>query len=156
MRLSELSYLTEHNTKPDTTVATSVTRHCHGANDHTNYLSRFQIVGQGHNDFFLRIKESLLIHKDRPSLNKDEYSTPLYPFLIPSLPLSPAIYFLYFIIFCHNFFLTCSFNFYPLCSFNVISITLYPCYQSLSHLILNPITVSIFHENFNSDLTKYN
>lgn len=83
VRLSEhlaLSYLTERNTKPDTTVSTPVTKHCHGTNAHLNDPSSFKIVGQGQNEFCLRVKESLLIHKDQPSLNKDDDSTPLYLF----------------------------------------------------------------------------
>ena len=40
----------------------------------------FEIIGSARNDFHLRIKESLLIQKDNPILNKTVKSTPLMLF----------------------------------------------------------------------------
>ena len=47
---------------------------CHGN------IANFKIVGSANNDFFLRIKESLLIHKLKPSINSKEKSIPLQLF----------------------------------------------------------------------------
>ena len=43
-------------------------------------IKDFKIVASDDNPQRLRIKESLLIKKDQPSLNKNTYSTPLYLF----------------------------------------------------------------------------
>ena len=43
----------------------------------------FKIIGSSHTDFALCIKESLLIHKDKPKLNISDRSMPLYLFEWP-------------------------------------------------------------------------
>ena len=43
----------------------------------------FKIIGSSHTDFTLCIKESLLIHKDKPKLNISDRSMPLYLFECP-------------------------------------------------------------------------
>ena len=40
-------------------------------------ISDFKIIGSASNDYLLCLKESLLIHKDKPLLNKNEKSIPL-------------------------------------------------------------------------------
>ena len=40
----------------------------------------FKIIGSSHTDFTLCIKESLLIHKDKPKLNISDRTMPLYLF----------------------------------------------------------------------------
>ena len=42
--------------------------------------SNFKIIGSSHTDFTLSIKESLLIHKDKPKLNISDRSMPIYLF----------------------------------------------------------------------------
>ena len=52
-------------------------------NDQNNCLvniSNFKIIGKAENDFFLRIKESLLIRKLKPTLNNQDNSIPLQLF----------------------------------------------------------------------------
>ena len=43
-------------------------------------IANFKIVGNASNDYFLRIKESLLIHKLKPTINSKEKSIPLQLF----------------------------------------------------------------------------
>ena len=40
-------------------------------------INDFEIIGSAKNDYHLRIKESLIIHKDNPVLNKNVNSIPL-------------------------------------------------------------------------------
>ena len=74
------SYRTNKNTKPDTTNTTSVTTHCHLNEKHKNELSSIKIIGSENNPYYLKIKESLLIHMHNPIINKDVVSVPLYLF----------------------------------------------------------------------------
>ena len=74
------SYRTNKNTKPDTTNTTSVTTHCHLNEKHKNELSSIKIIGSENNPYYLKIKESLLIHMHNPIINKDIMSVPLYLF----------------------------------------------------------------------------
>lgn len=74
------SFCTENDMKPDTTKSTSVTKHCHLTNKHKNDYSSFKVIGQAENEFHLKIKESLLVQRNRPSINKQEDSIPLYLF----------------------------------------------------------------------------
>ena len=61
--------------------ATAVYEHISGMG-HEGNLDDFEIIGResSRNDFFLRVKESLLIKKHKPKLNENEASTPLYLF----------------------------------------------------------------------------
>ena len=47
---------------------------CNGA------LENFEVIGRANNDFFLKIKESLLIRKFKPTLNSKDKSIPLLLF----------------------------------------------------------------------------
>ena len=40
-------------------------------------INDFKVIGSAKNDYHLRIKESLVIHKDNPVLNKNVNSIPL-------------------------------------------------------------------------------
>ena len=75
-----LSYRTNKNTNPNTTTATAVTKHCHTQEKHNNDHSSMKILGTENNPFYLKIKESLLIHKINPAINRDNESIPLYLF----------------------------------------------------------------------------
>ena len=61
--------------------ATAVYEHISGTG-HEGNLDDFEIIGResSRNDFFLRVKESLLIKRHKPSLNENVASTPLYLF----------------------------------------------------------------------------
>ena len=50
--------------------------------NHQGSLDDFEIMGRenSRNDFFLRVKESLLIKRHKPKLNENEASTPLFLF----------------------------------------------------------------------------
>ena len=75
-----ISYKTNNNMNPNTTKTTAVTHHCHNNEKHKNNLSSINIIGSANHPFHLKIKESLLIHKLNPELNKDQESLPLYLF----------------------------------------------------------------------------
>ena len=47
---------------------------------HQVSIDDFSILATGRNNFELELKESLLIHRDKPSLNKTTTSAPLYLF----------------------------------------------------------------------------
>ena len=52
---------------------------------HTNHqrdLTDFEVIGRDNtrNDFFLKVKESLLIKRHKPKMNENEASTPLFLF----------------------------------------------------------------------------
>ena len=59
---------------------TAVLDHLNQSGECSGDLSNFDIIGRANNDFFLRIKESLLIHKFKPSLNNKDKSIPLQLF----------------------------------------------------------------------------
>ena len=58
---------------------TEVRKHIHDCG-HVSSFDNFEIIGQAGNDFHLRIKESLLIKKWKPSLNIALDTMPLYLF----------------------------------------------------------------------------
>ena len=59
--------------------ATAICKHCHHQN-HVNCTDNFKIMGNFVNNYFLQLKESLLILKLKPSLNFAKESMPLYLF----------------------------------------------------------------------------
>ena len=59
--------------------ATAIRKHCHHQN-HVNCTDDFKIVGNSVNNYFLQLKESLLILKLRPTLNVAKESMLLYLF----------------------------------------------------------------------------
>ena len=60
---------------------TAVLDHINQPNQCSGTIDSFEIIGGAKNDFFLKIKESLLIKKIKPSLlNKNSYSVPLQLF----------------------------------------------------------------------------
>ena len=59
--------------------ATVIRKHCLHQN-HVNGTDNFKIMGNSVNNFFLQLKESLLILKLKPSLNVAKESMPLYLF----------------------------------------------------------------------------
>ena len=59
--------------------ATAVRKHCHHQN-HVNCTDNFKIMGNSVNNYFLQLKESLLILRLKPSLNVAKESMPLYLF----------------------------------------------------------------------------
>ena len=48
--------------------------------DHAVSLGDFKISAISNSEFYLKIKESLLISRDKPELNRNEKSLPLYLF----------------------------------------------------------------------------
>ena len=60
-------------------VDTAMKKHCHDENHSINKES-FTIIAREENSFHLKIKESLLIKRDKPTLNNNIYSTPLLLF----------------------------------------------------------------------------
>ena len=69
------SILTEKNLKYTEKDATAIRKHCHTAD-----TSCFSLVGNVANKYHLKLKESLLILKMKPSLNVAKESMPLYLF----------------------------------------------------------------------------
>ena len=59
---------------------TSILTHLNQSTNCNGSLDNFKIIGRANNDFFLRIKESLLIKKFKPALNQSGKSIPLYLF----------------------------------------------------------------------------
>ena len=59
--------------------ATAIRKHCHHQN-HVNCTDDFKIMGNSVNNYFLQLKESLLILKLKPWLNVAKESMPLYLF----------------------------------------------------------------------------
>ena len=60
---------------------TAVLNHLHRKDSCTGTLQSFDIIGMAKNDFFLKIKETLLIKKIKPSLlNPNGQSVPLHLF----------------------------------------------------------------------------
>ena len=58
---------------------TAIRKHCHHQN-HVNCTDNFKIMGNSVGNYFLQLKESLLILKLKPSLNVAKESMPLYLF----------------------------------------------------------------------------
>ena len=54
--------------------------HLHEKDECNGTLDDFEIIGKANNDYFLRIKESLLINKYKPTINSKEKSIPLHLF----------------------------------------------------------------------------
>ena len=73
------SILTEKNLKYTEKDATAIRKHCHN-HCHTPDASCFSLVGNAANKYHLKLKESLLILKMKPSLNVAKESIPLYLF----------------------------------------------------------------------------
>ena len=48
--------------------------------NHIVSLDDFKILASNNSEFHLKIKESLLISRDKPELNRNEKSLPLYLF----------------------------------------------------------------------------
>ena len=71
-----LSILTE---KPIKGVDTAMKSHWR-ENNHIISMDNIEIIAREENPFHLRIKESLLIKRDKPSLNNNVYATPLLLF----------------------------------------------------------------------------
>ena len=73
------SILTEKNLKYTEKDATAIRKHCHN-HCHTADTSCFSLVGNAANKYHLKLKESLLILKMKPSLNVAKESMQLYLF----------------------------------------------------------------------------
>ena len=71
-----LSYLTE---KPIKGVETAMKSHCCQA-QHSVSWDNISVIAREEDKFHLYVKESLLIKRDKPFLNKQLFSTPLYLF----------------------------------------------------------------------------
>ena len=65
---------------PNNNNNSAILDHLHNCEGCTGELSHFEIIGKAKNDYFLRIKESLLIQKFKPSLNSKDKSIPLLLF----------------------------------------------------------------------------
>ena len=74
---SGVSPLTGKKSKPKTT--TAIKDHMLFC-DHVVSLEDFKILASSNSEFHLKIKESLLISRDKPELNRNEKSLPLYLF----------------------------------------------------------------------------
>lgn len=74
-----MSIVTEKSLKFNAKDATAIREHCHGGN-HNNSIDNFGIVGSARNDYYLRIKESLMIYRTGKTLNKAGTSIPLHLF----------------------------------------------------------------------------
>ena len=59
--------------------ATAIREHCH-VHSHGNGITDFKIVGSAKNDYFLRIKESLMLYKSDNTINRAGTSIPLLLF----------------------------------------------------------------------------
>ena len=59
--------------------STAIRKHCHHQN-HVICGDNFKIMGNSVNNYFLQLKESLLILRLKPSLNVAKESMPLYLF----------------------------------------------------------------------------
>ena len=76
-----LSVLTNKALKYTEKDPTVIRKHCHQS-EHYCTVDNFKIVGNATNDFYLKLKESLLILKMKPSLNIAQESIPLLPLMI--------------------------------------------------------------------------
>ena len=70
-----LSIFTEKTKGVDTTMKS----HCR-EKKHDITMDNIEVIARDENPFHLRIKESLLIKRDKPALNNNVYSTPLLLF----------------------------------------------------------------------------
>ena len=70
----------QYTYNPNNNNNSGILDHLHEKNGCNGTLDDFEIIGQANNDFFLRIKESLLIKKFKPTINSKEKSVPLYLF----------------------------------------------------------------------------
>ena len=73
------SILTEKNLKYTEKDATAIRKHCHN-HGHTADTSCFSLVGNVANKYHLKLKESLLTLKMKPSVNVAKESMPLHLF----------------------------------------------------------------------------
>ena len=73
------SVLTEKPSEYNDKVVTTIRKHCH-QNNHQADNSCFTLIGSASNNFHLKLKESLLILKLKPSLNVAKESMPFYLF----------------------------------------------------------------------------
>ena len=73
------SILTEKNLKYNEKDATAIRKHCY-TQGHIADTSCFSLVGNATNQYHLKLKESLLILRMKPSLNVAKESMPLYLF----------------------------------------------------------------------------
>ena len=71
-----MSITTNREFKFNEKSATSVRKHCVN-NSHSNCIENFKIIGTANNKFHLKLKESLIIHKEKPDLNVAQESLPL-------------------------------------------------------------------------------
>ena len=60
-------------------VATEIKQHLQECNSNCSF-DNFNVIGQDNKTMNLKIKESLFIKRDKPVLNKNVFSTPLYLF----------------------------------------------------------------------------
>ena len=74
-----LSVFTNKTLKYSDKDATAKRKHCHHQN-HVNCTDNFKIMGDSMNNYFLKLKEPLLILKLKPLLNAAKESMPLYLF----------------------------------------------------------------------------
>ena len=74
-----LSVLTNKALRYSDQDATAISKYCPHQN-HANCIDGFKIMGNSINNYFLQLKESLLILKLKPSLNVAKESTALYLF----------------------------------------------------------------------------
>ena len=65
--------------KPLVGIKTAMRTHC-TEHQHSISSDSFSVIARSGDPFHLKIKESLLIKRDRPFLNNNVYSTPLYLF----------------------------------------------------------------------------
>ena len=109
---------------PNNNNNSTILQHLHQSEECNGELNDFEIIGKAKNDFCLRIKESLLIQKFKPSLNLKEKSILLM--VISWLGMFVRIfvlslYSLYIVLMCS-----------PLLSISCTLITLYLC----THIIV--------------------
>ena len=62
---------------PNNNNNSGILEHLHQRDECNGNLECFEIIGMANNDFFLRLKESLLIKKFKPTINSKEKSIPL-------------------------------------------------------------------------------
>ena len=77
-----LSLLTDkkYTYNPNNNNNSGILDHLHQKDECNGTLDNFEIIGKAKNDFFLRIKESLLIRKFKPTINSKDKSVPLHLF----------------------------------------------------------------------------